>query len=50
MTGAYIDEIQSIAEVFRYVLCDECMQDLDAHILAPDVLGHAHAYCIREES
>lgn len=43
----YNDEIRTIAEGFDYELCEECGLDLDRHIIAPDVLGHAHVHCMR---
>lgn len=43
----YADEVHTIVNSFDYELCDECGFDLDHHIIAPDVLGHAHVHCMR---
>jgi hypothetical protein len=41
----YDDEVKSIEMGFEYELCHECGRDLDEHDIAPDPLGHAHAWC-----
>ena len=50
MTPTYIDEVQQLADAFNYELCSCCLRDLDEHIIGPDMLGHAHAFCIHEEA
>lgn len=42
-------EVQALAGEFEYELCEVCERDLDAHVIAPDPLGHPHLFCIREE-
>lgn len=41
----YQDEVADIIDGFEYELCEECEQDIDAHVIAPDPFGHAHAWC-----
>lgn len=43
----YADKLRGIVDGFDYELCEECHQDLDKHVIAPDVLGNPHAYCQR---
>ena len=45
MSDDYELEAQAIIDGFTYELCSVCGRDIDAHTIAPDVLGHAHAYC-----
>jgi len=45
----YHDEVAALVEGFRYELCGECAQDLDAHAIVPDPLGHPHAVCLTGE-
>ena len=42
----YADEVYTIINGFDCELCEECGHDLDRHSIAPDPLGHAHAYCL----
>jgi hypothetical protein len=41
----YGDEVETIVQGFGYERCDECGGDLGEHVIAPDPLGHAHAWC-----
>lgn len=41
----YAEEVEIIRHGFTFELCGECGQDLDRHVIAPDPLGHAHAWC-----
>lgn len=43
---SYIEEVESIADSFRYEDCEVCGQDLDRHTIGPDPLGHAHLFCM----
>ena len=47
---AYRQEAEAIADAFRYELCESCGGDLGDHVIAPDALGHAQAWCLREEA
>ena len=42
----YADQVRTILEGFRHELCSECSGDVQRHVLSPDVLGNAHAWCI----
>lgn len=48
LADTYDDEVASIKDSFNYEDCEVCGGDLDDHIIGPDALGHAHAYCKRE--
>jgi hypothetical protein len=43
--GEYGNEAQAIRDGFEYEDCEICGRGLDRHDIAPDSLGHAHAYC-----
>lgn len=43
---SYASEVRAIVDFFDYELCTECLRDLDAHAIEPDVLGHAGARCL----
>ena len=45
----YAEIVRGIVDGFDYELCYECGEDLDAHAIAPDVLGLPHVYCYRGE-
>lgn len=45
----YASKVLGLVDGFEYELCAECLRDLDAHVIAPDVLGNPHAYCINGE-
>lgn len=47
MTTDYADKVRGIVDMFDYELCAECLNDLDLHVIAPDVLGNPHAYCLK---
>jgi hypothetical protein len=42
----YLDEVQAILDASLYEYCEVCGQDIAGHAIAPDVLGHAHSYCL----
>lgn len=44
----YRDEVETIRQGFEYERCSDCEGDLGEHVIAPDPLGHAHAWCQRE--
>lgn len=46
--SAYADDITSLISAFEYETCPECSEDLDRHAIGPDIMGHAHAYCLTE--
>lgn len=46
LVPTYIEEVQQLADSFEYELCSNCLGDLDRHLIGPDPLGHAHAYCM----
>jgi hypothetical protein len=50
MNDTYIGEIETLADSFRYSLCEECHGDLDEHTIGRDILGNAHLYCTKEPS
>ena len=50
MSERYWQQVDDIAEQFTYEMCEECGQDLDAHVISPDMLGNAHAWCTGEAS
>lgn len=43
------EQVEGITDMFQYESCDECDGDLEDHIIAPDPLGHAHAWCKKKE-
>ena len=43
--STYDEEVEGIAEGFKHELCPGCGGDIDDHDIAPDPLGHAHAWC-----
>lgn len=45
-SSAYSDEVRVILCGFTFQLCEECGNDIDAHKIAPDPLGHAHVFCL----
>ena len=47
-TTRWEQQVECIRIGFEYELCDECGQDLNAHLIGPDPLGNAHAYCETE--
>lgn len=49
MSTQYDEEAELIVMGFEYELCEACGGDLDDHVIAPDALGHAHAYCRRSQ-
>lgn len=46
----YQQEVQDIVDGFQYEDCESCGGDLSSHAIAPDALGHAHAWCLNEEA
>jgi hypothetical protein len=47
---AYRQEVEAIVDGFQYEFCESCGGDLNDHSIGPDSLGHAHAWCVREEA
>jgi hypothetical protein len=43
----YLQEVEDIADGFQYEDCESCGGDFDDHFIAPDILGHAHAWCVQ---
>jgi hypothetical protein len=41
-------QIATIVEGFQFELCSECGSDIDGHLIGPDPLGNAHAYCLAD--
>lgn len=48
-TLTYDQEVTVVEMGFEFELCAECLRDLDEHVIAPDMFGHPHAWCIVEE-
>jgi len=46
MNDTYADQVIGLADGFEFEFCTECGGDLDVHIIAPDALGNAHAWCM----
>lgn len=42
----YADKLRGIVDGFEYELCEECLGDLDRHLIGPDPLGNPHAWCL----
>lgn len=42
----YEDSVAGVELMFEYELCAECLQDIDQHIISPDMFGLAHAWCV----
>lgn len=42
----YESEVATIVDSFEYELCYECGQDLDQHVISPDMFGHPHVWCL----
>lgn len=47
---AYRQEVEGIIGGFQHEFCGACGGDLSDHTIAPDALGHAHAWCLNEEA
>jgi hypothetical protein len=45
----FLEEVESIRQAFEVTACETCGGDLDGHVIGPDPLGHAYAYCPDEE-
>ena len=45
--SSYDEEVEVIRQGFEYEMCEECGGDFDDHVIAPDMFGHAHAWCRR---
>lgn len=46
MAERYRQQVIDIVESFTYELCDACGEDIDMHVILPDPLGNAHAWCM----
>jgi hypothetical protein len=42
------EQVATIVEGFQYELCEQCSADIDGHLIGPDPLGNAHAYCLTD--
>lgn len=40
-------EVEMIRQGFEFELCEHCGGDLGDHVISPDPLGHAHAWCAK---
>ncbi len=41
----YRGQVLDLVDSFKYELCHECHLDLSGHVISPDPLGNAHAWC-----
>jgi hypothetical protein len=44
----YASQVRTLVDGFEFELCAECGNDLDRHIISPDILGNAEAWCMTE--
>ncbi len=45
--STFEEQVEMIRQGFEFEYCPECGGDLGDHIIAPDALGNAHAWCQR---
>jgi hypothetical protein len=41
----YARQVADILDGFAYEYCEECGGDAEGHMISPDPLGNAHAWC-----
>ncbi len=46
--STFEEQVEMIRQGFEFEYCPECGGDLGDHIIAPDALGNAHAWCQRD--
>lgn len=49
-SARYREQVEMILSGFEFELCYECGEDLNRHVISPDPLGNAHAWCMDQES
>lgn len=49
MPERYRAELLTLVESFEFVLCETCGGDVHEHVFAPDMLGHPHMFCVRDD-